>query len=254
MPFVVPSLAGATTGNARGIGAVDLQQKRNSATKIASGVCASIGGGYSNTSSGVYNAVAGGYNNNAASTYSSIGGGRDNNTTATKSVISGGQNNVTYGSFSTIPGGYYGKANNYGQLAYASGRFAALGDAQTSTFVSRRSTTDATQSELFLDGSSERMTIATDTTWAFTMLIVARRTDADNESAAYEIKGCIDNNAGTTALVGSIATTVIAEDNAAWDVTAEADNTNDALAVKVTGEAAKTIRWVATVWMSQVTG
>ena len=48
------------------------------------------------------------------------------------------------------------------------------------------------------------MWVDTDTTWAFDILIVARRTDADNESAAYEIKGCIDNNAGAVALVSAV--------------------------------------------------
>jgi len=98
------------------------------------------------------------------------------------------------------------------------------------------------------------MTIATDTTWAFSALVVARRTDADNESAAYLIQGCIDRNVNTTALVGSITVTAIAEDNAAWDVTAEADDTNDALVFKVTGEAAKTIRWFSWVRLAEVTG
>jgi len=39
----------------------------------------------------------------------------------------------------------------------------------------------------------------------------------------------------------------------AWDATAEADNTNEALAIKVTGEAATNIRWVAKVDIAQVT-
>ena len=48
--------------------------------------------------------------------------------------------------------------------------------------------------------------------------------------------------------------TVIAEDNAAWDATAAADDTHDALIVQVTGEAAKTVYWVAKVELVEVTG
>ena len=83
--------------------------------------------------------------------------------------------------------------------------------------------------------------------------IAALEIDADDESAAYMIEGAIDNNAGTTALVGTITKTAW-EDQAAWDATAEADNTNDALVIKVTGEASKTIRWVAKVEIVQVNG
>jgi hypothetical protein len=68
------------------------------------------------------------------------------------------------------------------------------------------------------------------------------------------LEGCIDNNAGTTALVGAYLKTVFAEDTAAWDVIAQADDTNDALAIKVTGEAAKSISWVAHVEVTEITG
>ena len=70
----------------------------------------------------------------------------------------------------------------------------------------------------------------------------------------YLITGGIDNNAGTTALVGSVTTTTVAEDTAAWDVTATADDTNDGINVLVTGEASKTIRWVARAEIAEVCG
>lgn len=132
--------------------------------------------------------------------------------------------------------------------------FANIGDAQYSRCILRNVTTDATPTELFLNGSNHRPTIPPNATMAFTALIVARRIGASHESAAYEIKGCIDNNAGSVALVGTITKTVIAEDTPAWDVTAEADASRLALIFKVTGEAGKTIRWVATVFMSEVGG
>ena len=48
----------------------------------------------------------------------------------------------------------------------------------------------------------------------------------------------------STALVGSLDKTVLAEDDADWDATVEADDTNEALVVKVTGEVGKNINWV----------
>lgn len=114
-------------------------------------------------------------------------------------------------------------------------------------------TTDATQTEL-ASNNSGYLDIPSDTTIMYTISIAARRTDVDGESAAYVLRGCIDNNAGTTALVGALDKTVLAEDTAAWDVTAEADDTNDRLAVKVTGEAGKTIRWLARIDFVEITG
>lgn len=242
----------STAGNARGQGAVDLQIRRTVATQVASGAYSGILSGYRNTASGANAVVHGGLLNNASGSYGTVAGGFINVASGPFS-IAGGYGCTASGS-SSIAIGHMATANKIGQISHAAGRFAASGDAQRSDFVLRRSTTDATQSELFLDGSSARLTIASDTTWAFEALIVARRTDADDESAGYLITGVIDNNAGVVALVGTITVTVIGEDTVAWDVTAEANDTNNALAIKVTGEAGKTIRWVCSVKSTQVTG
>lgn len=150
------------------------------------------------------------------------------------------------GQYSSVLGGLNAKATLYGQFAAASGRFSADGDAQASRLIARRSTTDATPSLLFLDGSSSRLVIPNNTTWVFVAYIAARRTDGGgSESAGYRLEGCIANDAGTTALTGSVATTIYGEDSTTWDVSASADDANDALSILVTGEAAKTIHWVA---------
>jgi hypothetical protein len=114
-------------------------------------------------------------------------------------------------------------------------------------------TTNATPTAItFTDG----LVLPNDTTWMFEIDVVARRTDADGESAAYRLLGCIDRNANaaSTALVGSVGKTVIAEDNAAWDVAATADTTNGAITVTVTGEASKTILWTARVRLVEASG
>ena len=213
-------------------------------------------GGFNNTVSGAQAFVGGGLNNlvGASATAAAVAGGSGNNITQTYGVIGGGDSNQVTASLGAVLGGKNGSATRYGEQAHAAGAFAAQGDAQTSVVVARRSTSDATPAALFLDGSAQRITIPSDTTVAFRILVAARRTDADNESAAYEYVGCIDNNAGTTALVGTVTETVIAEDTAAWAVAVTADDTNDALIITVTGEAAKTIRWVARVELVQVGG
>ena len=64
--------------------------------------------------------------------------------------------------------------------------------------------------------------------------------------------GVIENVSGTTALVGTLTKITLGEDAPAWDANAEADNTNDALVIKVSGAASTTIRWVATVRTAEV--
>ena len=88
---------------------------------------------------------------------------------------------------------------------------------------------------------------------AFRIMVVAA-SDDNAEGAAYEFKGLIKKNAtsASTAIIGSITKTVIAESVSAWDVTVAADTTNGALGITVAGEAEKVIRWVAYVEMVEV--
>jgi hypothetical protein len=155
------------------------------------------------------------------------------------------------------------RASVFGKLAYASGSFGGNewdGDAQTGKFVLRASTTSGTPAVLTSDGAAASATnqviLPNDSTCAFIVLLVARRTDANDESAGYKIDGVIDRNgsAATTALVGVPVVTVLGEDTSAWDVAVTANTTNGGLTITVTGEAAKTIRWVATVITSEVSG
>lgn len=116
------------------------------------------------------------------------------------------------------------------------------------------STTDATQTSLRFalnEVTPTGLAVPNDTTWMFTIYVVARRTDADNESAAYWIQGCVDNNALTVALVGVPQVTAI-EDTAAWDASVQI--VGGRLTIRVTGEAAKTIYWNAITHIVQVSG
>jgi hypothetical protein len=231
---------------------------RNNSTSLLSNYSA-VGGGYDNDVSGHYSVILGGSNNDIVnkSNYSAIGGGLNNkinSSTSNYSFIGGGLGNETNALYSGILGGIYGKTTMFGQEAQASGRFSVTGDAQRSMLVANISTEDAVETELFLDNTDDRMILPTDTTWYYTIAISARRTDADNESAGYEFRGVIDNNAGTTALVGSQQIETDIEDIPAWSCAVTADDTNDALVIKCTGEASKTIYWVAFIELTQVTG
>lgn len=171
------------------------------------------------------------------------------------SAIIGGIYNESSGAYSQAHGAW-ALADHLAEMAWASGYLGSQGDMQHSLVGWGKTTANGTQAEIFLGAASTyRFTVASDVTYGFEIHVVARRTDADNESAYWILRGCIDNNAGTTALVGTVSIETVADDSAGvWSVTAEADNTNDALVVKVTGATSKTINWTAAGHMTKSKG
>jgi hypothetical protein len=120
----------------------------------------------------------------------------------------------------------------------------------------RNATTNATPTELFLDGASTRLVIASGTTYTFSILVGARQTGGvagtTGDSWGYKLEGVIKNVSGTTSLQGSVTQTVLAEADATFDCAATADNTNDALVVTVTGATNKNVRWVANIRLVEI--
>ena len=147
------------------------------------------------------------------------------------------------------------KTYNIYQHAKASCGFSnpgEVGEAQYTNIIARRSTEDDTPRPLVV-GEDQNVILMNNKMNAFRIMVVAA-TDDNSEGAAYEIKGLIKKDAtvASTALIGSISKTVIAESDADWDVTATADTTNGALLITVTGKAETIIRWVAFVEMVEV--
>lgn len=141
--------------------------------------------------------------------------------------------------------GYYGLADRYGMSANASGSFSygGFGEVQGVSFVARNKTTDATATELFLDGSTTRLTIPSGKILHATVHILGSKSDG-SAVAVYQRQVAIKNVGGTTSLVGTVNT--IGSDTAAsTSLSITADDTNDSLKIEVTGIAAETWRWVA---------
>lgn len=250
-------------------------------SNVASGVNSFVGGGDNNTASGTNATICGGDNHVASATYTTIGGGTDNEATTDGATIGGGSSNVSSGSYSvisggfsnlseatqstvgggsgneitstgnyaTIPGGRFAVADKHGQMAHAPGKFSVEGDVQTSELILWNQTTNATPTNLLLDASAARATIASGYSWTLQGLVVGRRSNGD--TAHWKFEGGIHNNAGTTSLTAAITATLIAADagcsgtwGVAGSVAVTADDANDCLQVQVTGTAANTIRWV----------
>jgi hypothetical protein len=214
-----------------------------------------VGGGSNNTSSAYYSTVGGGANNISSGSNSTVGGGASNTSGSSSSTVGGGFGNTSSGSYyGTIPGGFQAKASRYGELSHAAGQFAAKGDAQHTVLIARRLTTNATANQvLLLDNSSSRLTLPAETTWAFTIKLSAYN-DTDNEGGWWIFRGGIRRNAANgTALIGSLITESGFESSFNTASTSVvADDTNEALEIRVTGVASKNIRWVAVVDISQV--
>ena len=277
------SYGGATVGNARGTNSFDGQFFRSTAAQVASGLESVLIGGRNNTASSSRGVVVGGTGNTASGgDRGSIVGGNANTVTGQDSFVGGGDGNTLAGGYNAAFGrvntstavqyaymfgedndvtakygvvfGVQAIADHFGEISHCTGVFAAVGDAQVSDVIWRRSTANATITELFLDGTGTRFTLADDSAYGFYIQVVARRTDANDECAVYEFRGGIDRNAGVTALISAVTKTVLAEDTAAWECDVTADDANDALIISVTGEAAKTIRWVASGRITRVVG
>ena len=62
-----------------------------------------------------------------------------------------------------------------------------------------------------------------------------------------------DSTSGSVMLIGTPSKTVLGETNMPWDITLTANTANGSIRIMATGEASKTIRWVATVMTTEVT-
>jgi len=250
---------GAAGGNARGTYAIDLQLERvGAATTVASGNYSAILGGRAQTASGNNSIVAGGLENTASGVGSAVIGGHwFGGALGGGSIASGSTSGIFASPASSatqtgavVLGGYQAVADRRAMHAHSAGRFAANGDAQRARFVLRNKTTTNAAVELFLDGSSTRLTIPSGKYLTGTINIAGIKSTGDT-AASYIRQFSIKNQAGTTALVGTV-NTIGTDEAASTSISITADDTNDALKVEVTGIAAETWRWVAAVDVVEV--
>jgi hypothetical protein len=262
----------AVGGNARGTQAVDLQISRSTNTRIASGASSFVAN-LNNTAS-ASGSSAFGNGNTASGTNSFCIGAGSNTTSGTGSFCSGeqcqasnnysacfGQSNLASGDRSIVLGGSSSTASGtracaighltlsdrLNMFAHGSGFFAATGDAQRARFVLRCKTTTNSAVELFLDGSSTRLTIPSGKVLALTINICGI-SSTGAAVAHYMRQYALKNVSGTCTEV--YAPVTIGTDNAAgtsialsaYDVGAV-----EALRVEVTGTASTIWRWVASV-------
>ena len=213
--------------------------------------------GYRSKASGSYG-FAVGYQNIASGTYS-VALGRNTTSAGAQGFAAGYLSEAA--AVNSTAFGFRSKTRVEGQLAVTSGYFAAAGDAQSSIYTFRSDTADATAEALTTDNSTastdNQIILPNNSAYSFSGTIIARQqASAGSNYASWEIKGALlrDANAASTVLGNGIINKLFATAGAAaWDIDLTADTTNGGLAITVTGAAATSIRWVATINTSEVT-
>ena len=213
---------------------------------------------------GSYMTIGGGLNNRIARavtgfplvsdcSYSTIVGGWNNLVNNIGGTVVGGVDNQVQAAYATSMG-RGAQARNAGGFVHGAQAFSAVGDAQSSVYVLKCTTSDATVTEMQSMGTS--LTMRSDTAWSFRALVVGRKT-TDNSSVGYEVKGLVHNDSGTAAIVGTVSTTVLGESSTPTNMSgcdATADASGATLRIRVTGLASTSMRWVARIELAEVTG
>ncbi|MEW5971568.1 MAG: hypothetical protein AB1706_17090 [Pseudomonadota bacterium] len=145
----------------------------------------------------------------------------------------------------------------YGEFRYlnygVSGTTPFRNDVSASSYIYFKDTSNATPAITYLDNSAKRLTVVANSVMTFKALVAARDYTS-GDGAAYELTGAIKRDgSNNTAIVGSVTKTVIAKDDASWDIDATADDTNEALQFTVTGDSTNAVRWAIRVDVVETT-
>lgn len=148
-------------------------------------------------------------------------------------------------------------ARHPGALVFANGQFGSAGDAQEGKYMLRTHTMSSVPTEAFLDGAggSYQLTLPDDSTWTFTAVATAHRTDVGDDRAGFKVEGVIYRKVGAASISfqGEPTKTVIARSDPSWDINITPDHLTGSLVVFVTGHYGKNIRWAISINTVEVT-
>lgn len=222
---------------------------------IANQTSSAVLGGFTNTASGTYAAVVGGTNNTCSSSASAVLAGNNNSNSGSYSAVIGGDSNTTTKDYAVILGGIAGNARH--TAAVVSGHNSSE-NCQRGEYGLLAYTTDATPTQLTIANlaasTSTRLTLQNSEQWSFDISVVVGGGTTTN-AAWFHIRGGIKR--GATAASTTIIGTNVSESGidaglAGIACVAQADTTNGALQIMVTGLAATTLGWGAYVKAMQI--
>ena len=114
------------------------------------------------------------------------------------------------------------------------------------TYTSIATTTDATTTSVAVD------TLEDNTVYDYDVVVRARRTDAGPENGRFWRKFLVYREAAGGATLGATIALPVADEQLTMAGTVAVDVSGNDVRIRVTGEAAKTIAWVATVTVNPV--
>lgn len=194
-----------------------------------------------------------------------VGGGTKyavgNTASGVDSACVGGDRNQATGKGATTHG-YNAKARRFGSVAQGGGdstATAGAGACQSDRVVQRKTTADATTTALEFDADAATngyLTLPANFAAAVVAHVVGRQSST-GDSIAFRLEGLVHTDgAGVPSLVGSTPAAVDLGHSAGaatWTAALAVDGvTNNCLLVNVTGEAAKTVKWVARIELVEV--
>ena len=235
---------------------------------VASGDWSFVGGGQRNQATAYGAIVCGGADpffggaNTASGQASAILGGAQNTSSGYQSAVLGGTANTASGAQSRASGLYATTRGIIGAFANGFNGFSSFssGTCQYVNYLIFAGTTDATPKAVTADGnaagSTNQVILPNNSAYLFKATVISGVTGGGNTSG-WKLEGVIKRgaNAASTAIVGSVTTTLLAQDAGAsgWVIAATADTTNGGLRITFTGQASTTIRTVCKVETTEMT-
>jgi hypothetical protein len=238
---------------------------------VASGDWSFVGNGKANQATQVGAVVVGGgvfasgqSGNTASGASSFVGAGIGNTASGNYSAATSGVGNLSNAEASFIGGGYYGTARaiagNHIFPACTAPIASSAGVSQSALLVLGVQTTDATATALRSNtsaaGTTNQVILPNNSAYLFKATVISGVTGGGNTSG-WKLEGVIKRgaNAASTTIVGTVTTTLLAQDAGAsgWVIAATADTTNGGLRITFTGQASTTIRTVCKVETTEMT-
>jgi hypothetical protein len=233
-------------GNARGEGSIDLQMSRTQAAQVAAGT-------YSFIAAGANNTISSGFANSSiiSSDGTTISGSGCSAISCAARTISGLRAfSVNSNVSADYAVGFQGTADRHNMLCHGSqgtiSGFSSTERAQFVQFILKARTTNDTPTKMVISSVNE-LTIPNNVALFGQVEICAIEEVNATEAAHYIRKFAIQNLSGTLSLIGTVTTIgTDYESDSSYDVSVLEDATG-ILKINVTGDTAKTLRWIAVV-------
>lgn len=246
-------------------------QIANNTTSYGASGANSVAIGWQTKATGA-NAIAIGRNNTSSDSNSiALGNGANAGASASISILGSSVQNAYsfgYGAEST---GYAGhdrsmmlgrgaKSRVKGGVHFGGYNGLGAGRNQSGIYIVSLQSTDATPTALTTTNTTastdNQVILPEDAAYAFQGTIVVRQnqsgTNAGTDSAAWKVEGLIrrESTASTTVLVSSTVTAI--SNTPSWGLALSADTTNGGLKIEATGQASRNLRWVGTIYTTEV--